>query len=578
LHGYSRRQLGVLVLVGVAYYLGAQLGLSLSLVERNVTPLWAPTGIAVAAFLLLDRSMWPAVAVAAFVVNLPISAGPLAAAATAIGNTLAPLVAVTLLLRVGFRRQLGRWQDALAIVFLGALASMVISATIGAATLVASGAVQSSEFPAAWAVWWTGDAMGVLTVAPFLLCLPLFFERRDWSWVRWGEEAVVLVFVAVVTAWAASSNVQVLFLVLPVVAWAAWRLQLRGAAPAALIASLIATSAATQELGPFQQGSLFERMVTLQAFNACVALTSFFLAALVSERMRAAADLRDAADELEERVRQRTAELTAANARLQREIRNRSEAQEQASREKARARREHQIAETLQRSLLPDRLPDIPGVALAARYVPAMADVEVGGDWYDVVRLPDGLIGLAIGDVAGHGLQAAATMGQLRVALRAYALQDPSPVIVMRGIHQLVLQFPMPDLVTLMYLVFDPATRRLSFTNAGHPPALIISNGSTRYLWDGLGPPLGVAAGDQFEEAAHELVSGATLLLYTDGLVERRGASIQDGLDRLSLEAAANATPDLEELCDCILSSLVEQTQTADDIAMVAMRPDFRIN
>ena len=142
-------------------------------------------------------------------------------------------------------------------------------------------------------------------------------------------------------------------------------------------------------------------MFTLQAFNACVALTSFFLAALVSERNRAAEALAAAAAELEDRVELRTAELTAANARLLQEIRERSEAQEQLSQEEARARREHQIAETLQRSLLPDRLPEIPGVALAARYVPATADVQVGGDWYDVVQLPDGLIGLAIGDVAG---------------------------------------------------------------------------------------------------------------------------------------------------------------------------------
>ena len=130
------RYFGALVLVGAAYYLGARVGLTLSLVERNVTPLWPPTGIAVAAFLLFGRSLWPGVAVAAFAVNLPISEGPLAAAVTAAGNTLAPLVAAMLLARVGFRRQLDRRQDALAIVFLGALASMLISATIGTGTLV----------------------------------------------------------------------------------------------------------------------------------------------------------------------------------------------------------------------------------------------------------------------------------------------------------------------------------------------------------------------------------------------------------------------------------------------------------
>jgi serine phosphatase RsbU (regulator of sigma subunit)/integral membrane sensor domain MASE1/anti-sigma regulatory factor (Ser/Thr protein kinase) len=568
----SVRRVGLLGLVGATYYLGARLGLSLSVVEQNVTPLWPPTGIALAAFLLLGRSMWPGVALAAFAVNLPISEGLVSAAVTAAGNTVAPLVAATLLGRVGFRRQLDRQRDALAIVFVGALASMLISATTGTAALVASGAIPSDQFPSAWAVWWTGDAMGVLAFAPFLLSLPLFWELRPWLLLRWVEAITILVAVAAVTAWAAHSDLHVLFLTLPVLGWAAWRLQLRGAAPAALIAALVASWSATRGMGPFERGSLFEQMLTLQAFNACVALTSFFLAALVSERKRAAHALAAAAAELEERVALRTAELSAANTRLLLEIQERSEAQEQLSHEEARARREHHIAETLQRSLLPDRLPEIPGVALAARYVPATADVQVGGDWYDVVPLPGGLIGLAIGDVAGHGLPAAATMGQLRMALRAYALQDPSPASVMRGVHHLVSQLPMPEMVTLMYLVYDPATRELRFTNAGHPPTLVIAHGEYTYLQDGLAPPVGVTADATYAEVCHELPEGATLLLYTDGLVERRGESIQEGLDRLGQEAVTNATSDLDELCDHLLSALVGQDQVADDIAVVGMR------
>src|SRR5262245_21735332 len=121
-------RLGMLAAVGVVYYVGARVGLTQSLVERNVTPLWPPTGVAVATFLLVGRSMWPGGAVAALAVNLPISAGPLPAAVTAAGNTVAPLLAATLLIRVGFRPQLDRRRDALAIVFLGALTSMLVSA------------------------------------------------------------------------------------------------------------------------------------------------------------------------------------------------------------------------------------------------------------------------------------------------------------------------------------------------------------------------------------------------------------------------------------------------------------------
>jgi serine phosphatase RsbU (regulator of sigma subunit)/anti-sigma regulatory factor (Ser/Thr protein kinase) len=567
------RHLGALVLVGVAYYVGARVGLTMSLVESNVTPLWPPTGIAVAAFLLVGRSLWPGVAVAAFAVNFPISEGVLPAAVTAAGNTLAPLVAAVLLGKVGFRRQLDRGQDALAIVFPGALASTLLSATIGAGTLVVSGAIDSDQLLSAWAVWWTGDAMGVLTVAPFLLCLPLFRELPTWSPARWLEALTILVLAGAVITWAVHSELQLLYLTLPVVGWASWRLQLRGAAPAALVVSLVATRSAARDDGPFAHQTLFEQMFTLQTFNACVALTSFFLAALVSERNRTAAALASASVELEDRVQRRTAELSAATGRLLQEIQERSEAQEQLSQEEARARREHEIAETLQRSLLPDRLPRIPTVALAARYVPATADMEVGGDWYDVIQLRDGLVGLAIGDVAGHGLQAAATMGQLRMALRAYAVQDPSPVSVMSGVHQLVSHLPMPEMVTLIYLVFDPATRTLRFTNAGHPPPLVFGGGESSYLEGALSAPLGVTAEADFTETSQDLRAGATLLLYTDGLVERRRESIQMGLDRLLKEAQGHENSDVDELCDHILTSLIEPGHIADDIALVVMRP-----
>jgi serine phosphatase RsbU (regulator of sigma subunit)/integral membrane sensor domain MASE1/anti-sigma regulatory factor (Ser/Thr protein kinase) len=529
------RYLAALVLVGVAYYVGARVGLTLSLVERNVTPLWPPTGIAVVAFLLGGRAMWPGVFVAALAVNLPISEGPLPAAITAVGNTLAPLVAAVLLGRVGFRRQLDRRRDALAIVFLGALASTLLSATIGAATLVLSGAIGSDQLPTAVAVWWTGDAMGVLTVAPFLLSLPLFRDPPRWPPARWLEAVTILVLAALTTTWAARSDLGLLYLVIPIVGWASWRLQLRGAAPVALVVSLIATWFAARGEGLIASESLFEQMFTLQTFNACVALTSFFLAAMVTEQ--------------------------------------RSEAQEQLSQEEARARREHEIAETLQRSLLPDRIPQMPSVDLAARYVPATADMEVGGDWYDVIPLRDGLVGLAIGDVAGHGLHAAATMGQLRMALRAYAVQDPSPVSVMRGVHELVSHLPMSEMVTLIYLVFDPATRTLRFTNAGHPPPLVFGGGESRYLEDGLAPPLGVTVGADLTECTHEIQPGATVLLYTDGLVERRSESIQVGLDRLLLEAAGHEDTDVDVLCEHILSALTEPGRVNDDIALVAMRP-----
>ncbi|MEW1954687.1 SpoIIE family protein phosphatase [Terrabacter sp. NPDC080008] len=570
------RRVVVALGIGAAYYLSARLGLRLSLVGNDVTPLWPPTGVAVAALLVYGRSMWPVIAVAAFAVNVPISAELAAAVGIAVGNTLAPVLAVTLLRRVGFRRQLDRQADAVAIVFIGALGSMLVSATIGTTVLLASGSITSGQVPTTLAVWWTGDAMGVLAFTPFLLCLPLFREQRSWAPRQWLQAAVVLVLTTAAVTAAALMRLPVLFLSLPVLGWAAWRLQLRGAAPAALVASTVTTWSAAEGLGQFAGRTLLQQMLILQAFNACVALTSFFLAALVSERVQAAAALATAAAELEHRVEERTRQLSAANARLVQEIEERSRAQELLSHEGTRARHEHDVAETLQRSLLPDSLPHVPGISLAARYVAATDDVQVCGDWYDVVQLPGGLVGLAVGDVAGHGLRAAATMVQVRMALRAYALQDPSPKAVMRGVHRLVARLPEPEMVTLVYLVLDPTTCELRWTNAGHPPPLVVADGAATRLSEALAPPIGVTPDSSFTEDTAILPPGATLLLYTDGLVERRGASLLDGIERLTTEVCAapgeDSEDDLETLCDRLLHTLLDDAHVSDDVAVLAVR------
>jgi serine phosphatase RsbU (regulator of sigma subunit)/anti-sigma regulatory factor (Ser/Thr protein kinase) len=558
--------------VGAAYYLGARLGLELSLVDRNVTPLWPPTGIALAAFVLFGRRGWPVVLIAAFAVNLPISTGVVPAAATAVGNTAAPLLAAVLLERRGFRHQLDRGRDALDLVFLGALGSMLVSALVGAGALVLSGGIPRGDALAAWAVWWTGDAMGVLVVAPFAFSLTLWRGSEPWPTARRLELVGILVGVTGASALVALTRLPVLFLLLPLLGWASWRMQLRGAAPAALITSLLATWAATHGLGQFADRGLASGMLALQGFNASVALTSFFLAALVTERASAARALEQAAAILQGRVARRTADLSAAQARLVQEIHERSLAEERLSLEEGRARREHQIAETLQRSLLPGQLPHVTGVELAARYVPAAGDVQVGGDWYDVIQLPGGRIGLAIGDVAGHGLPAASTMGQLRMALRACALRDPAPVSVLRGVSQIVEQLPAPELATLAYLLLDPDTGQAWYASAGHPPPLVLADGRTRYLEGGLAPPVGAVREDLYREVEVQLSPGSTVLLYTDGLVERRDASIQHGLDRLAVAALLQDEPDPDALCDSILGSMLEDRPNSDDIAVVVAR------
>jgi len=271
--------------VAIAYWVAAKLSLNLALVHGQVTPIWPPTGIALVTFLVLGRRMVPAIFLAAFAVNLPLGPSPLGAAIIAGGNALAPLLASELLRRAGFHRQLDRMRDAVAIV-LGALVGMTISATVGSSVLTLSGAVPMANFAPTWAVWWAGDAMGVLLVAPMLLSLIPRPGVRRLGWRGSAELTALLAGIGVVTYFLFQNQYRLEYLVLPLIAVAAWRFRLAGAAPAALIASVIAVWAAVNGEGPFASQTLLEKMVTLQAFNVCVSLASFLLASFVDARQQ----------------------------------------------------------------------------------------------------------------------------------------------------------------------------------------------------------------------------------------------------------------------------------------------------
>ena len=276
-----------LTVVALAYWFAAGVSLRLALVHGQVTPIWPPTGIALVAILVLGRRVWPAVFLAALAVNLPIGPSLLGAASIASGNTLAPLVAAALLKRAGFRIELDRLRDAVAIIVLGALVAMTISATVGTAVLVLSSAIPADSFLSTWAVWWTGDAMGVLLVAPFLLSL-LPKARSPAPTVRMAAElGGLLSGIAILTFVLFQNNLRLEYLVFPLLMLAAWRFHLRGAAPAALITSGVAVWSAVKGTGPFATETLVQKMVTLQAFNVCVALTSLVLAAVIQARERA---------------------------------------------------------------------------------------------------------------------------------------------------------------------------------------------------------------------------------------------------------------------------------------------------
>lgn len=234
--------------------------------------------------------------------------------------------------------------------------------------------------------------------------------------------------------------------------------------------------------------------------------------------------------------------------------------------------REHKIAETLQRSLLPERLPPIDGIDLAARYLPGARGAAIGGDWYDVLERPDGRVALVVGDVAGHGLRAAASMGQLRNAFRAYGLVESSPAEVVARINRLVMSGVEQVMATVLYLVLDRESGEVSFTAAGHPPPLVISPDGARFLDGGRSVPIGAADPGLFREGSATLPPGSTLLLYTDGLVERRDVPLDERLEELA--AAAGGEPQsLDDLCEHVLETVLGKDDARDDVALLAVRP-----
>jgi PAS domain S-box-containing protein len=234
--------------------------------------------------------------------------------------------------------------------------------------------------------------------------------------------------------------------------------------------------------------------------------------------------------------------------------------------------REHRIAETLQRSLLPDRLPHLPGLDVAARYLPAAAEAEVGGDWYDVIPIAGGAVGLVMGDVAGKGLAGASMVGRLRSALRAYALEGHDAGRVVERLNRLMWTEEESQMATMLYVIVDPAASLVRWVNAGHPPPLMIGGDQADFLQGDASVPLGVLPFPTYTEVSAPMEPGSTLLLYTDGLVERPGEHIDDGLAQLAASVREAPADDPQALLDHVLGALVPAGGAPDDVALLTLR------
>jgi serine/threonine-protein kinase RsbW len=231
---------------------------------------------------------------------------------------------------------------------------------------------------------------------------------------------------------------------------------------------------------------------------------------------------------------------------------------------------EREVSHTLQLGLLGGAPPPFEDITVSAAYRPGTAALEVGGDWYDAFTLPSGAVALVVGDVVGHGLEAAVAMGQLRGAVRALA-QTTGPSQLLERLDSFVETVPSAATATLAYVELDPAGGGIRYACSGHPPPLVVSaDGRTRFLWEGRSPPLGAMLGDR-GDAVDRLEEGETLILYTDGLVERRSESIDAGLDRLAraaLLAGGSPATHADDICDALLG----RDEQDDDVCVLTTR------
>jgi phosphoserine phosphatase RsbU/P len=233
-----------------------------------------------------------------------------------------------------------------------------------------------------------------------------------------------------------------------------------------------------------------------------------------------------------------------------------------------RSREDRAAVAALQRGLLPSALPAVPGVEVAARYVPG--DGRVGGDWYDVFPLPWGELGLVIGDVAGSGLQGAIVMGRMRSSLRSYALEFRDPADVLAKLDRKMQYFEGEVMATVSYATLDPGPGRLRLSSAGHFPPVIAAPGERGALAEiAVDPPIGVADPAGREVTTLSLVPGSVLCLFTDGLVERRDTPLDD---RIALLCGAVRAMPPEDVCVSVMGTLVGREHAGDDTALLVLR------
>jgi integral membrane sensor domain MASE1 len=470
-------------------------------------------------------SVLGAIAFAELMIDLAHGQSLRAALGFVLANTAEPLVGAGLFLRYFRDAALTERRGLLGFLVCGVLAGPFVGGLIGATTI---SMVFHQRWVGAFLPFWFGDGLGVLTVGGAILAVS---ARRSAGVERQAGPIVVAVAITVVATivgfW--PSDVPLVYLPMPLLFWFAFRRDLATVAMAGVAMAITANVMSADGRGPWGKVGPTGRLglATLQAFLAIALVSAWLLAVEIAETKRA----RTVAD------------------------------------------RFFDEAHALQRALLPVIGATVDGVEAWARYRPADSEHDVGGDWFDVFALPGGRIAFAVGDVVGHDLAAAVAMSRLQSAMRALAVRATGPADLLQQLDFASTQIPNASLATIAYGDFNPATGRLRYACAGHPPFFLATADGGDYLWDGRSTPLdAMSTGTKRAEAEVLIPSQSWLVGFTDGLIERRGEAIDAGMERLrALASSLPTTPDTADWCDGTMASLIGD-HAQDDAVIMCVR------
>jgi serine phosphatase RsbU (regulator of sigma subunit)/integral membrane sensor domain MASE1 len=530
----------VFVLTATLYAVGSFLALTLIAESGLSSVFFIPAGMTVAFLLRIERDYWWLVVAGIVIAEATMDSlsgySPLEIAFFVSGNAIEPLVGAAIVVAAVRSVDLARLRH-LWWFFLGAV---VIGPAVGAAIGSLGPQLQgTADFVEMFPQWWLGDAVGVVVIGSVILVWGSGPDRRSlWS----PHGAALLVGTSLITVGVlGQTELRILFLVLVGVVIAGVVFGSRAVAVASLLVSIM-VAVHLVWLGVDFSGDLDpgSALVILKLQLGVFTLAGLVVAAESAERDLAL-------------IGETEARIHAVNAEIQRTT-------------------EREVAIRLQTALLPGVELNHPYVDVAARYEAGTEGLVAGGDWYDVFLLPSGRIGITVGDVVGHGLEATAAMGRLRTAVAALAPHATNPGELLSFLHTVVNGPDGISYATATYAELDPDSGGLAFASAGHPPILLLSpEGSSHWLTDGLSPALFGPPRGLRPHARIRLARGSTLILYSDGLVEGRRQAIQVGLDRLQSYARALHGQRPIEICDALVSAMGVADTRRDDVVVLAI-------